>query len=1653
MKRSPVSLGTIPGALLSAATVLPVPAPLLIHRLRTLFRPWLIVAAALLVAAAGEAAYLTNVPQKVSQPDGTVLHLFATGDEYYNWLHDADGYVIVRDPANGVLVYATKVDGQLRPTNLVVGRSDPAAAGLEKGLKPDRRFIPDPRTLFPGPMVARALGTPGVPSFSSINNIVVFIRFADEAEFSAPISTYDGLFNSTVVGVNSLRNYYREVSYQQLTVTSTFYPTPSGGYVVSYRDSQPRSYYKPYDATTNPGGYDKNSTAERLRREFALLANAVNAIAPQVPSSLNLDTNGDGKVDNVCFVISGGAVQADWGNLLWPHRYWMHYAYSGTATINSKTVDDYNVQLYDQLTVGVLCHEMTHTLGAPDLYHYNESSKDLSPVWKWDLMGVNSDPPEHMGAYMKYKYLGWVPSIPQISTSGTYSLQPLISATNNCYKIASPNSSTEYFLVEYRRKTGTFESSVPGSGLLVYRIKTDIPASQSGNDYGPPDEVYIYRPGGSTTLNGYPGSANLGTDVQRPAINDRTDPSSFLSDGSPGGLSISNIGSGGGTISFTVTLGGGGGATTTIFSDDFEGAFPGNWHLWRSTGSATTEWGKVTCTSGSGSGSAWCAAGGSAPQPGCSQYIGNMNSWMIYGPFSLADASEAWAEFDLWFDTEVYNDSTKEGDRIWWIISIDGQNYSGYYKSGSSGGWQHKVFNFKDITSFSAIGSANVWFAFAFQSDAYIQGGGAYFDNVVIRKTVAAACAYSISPTSQSSTAAGGTGTVNVTVTSGSNCSWAATSNAGWITVTGGASGTGNGTVSYSVAANTGGARSGTLTIAGQTFAVSQDALSCSYSITPSSASIAAAAGTGTVTVTAPAGCSWTAVSNAGWISITSGASGSGNGSVGYSVSANTGGARTGTLTIAGQTFTVSQAAPPCSYAINPTQQAFGYAGGAGTVNVTVTSGSNCSWAATSNAGWITVTGGASGTGNGMVSYLVAANTGGARSGTLTIAGQTFTANQDALTCSYSISPSSASLAAVGGTGSVAVTAPTGCSWTATSNAGWISVTSGATGSGNASATYSVQANTAAARLGTLTVAGQTLTVSQAAPACSFSISPTQQAFGYAGGTGSVSVTAGPGCSWSSWSNSAWITITGGTSGTGNGAVSYSVAANTGGARTGTLTIAGQTFAVNQDALNCSNSITPSSASVSAMGGTGSVAVTAPAACSWSAASNAGWISVTSGASGSGNGNVAYSVQANTGGARTGTLTIAGQTFTVSQAAPACSYSISPAQQAFGYAGGTGFVSVTADSGCMWNSWSNVAWITLTANASGAGNGTVRYLVATNAGGARSGTLTIGTQTFTVNQDAFTCSYSISPSSASVVSAGGSGSFAVVAASGCGWVASSDSGWIQISAGISGSGDGTVYFDVHANTGAARSGRISVQEQIFTVSQAAGNVDLGFSHWIAAVSHVDGANNSHWRSDVAVLNRSSMAATLEYRLYSPEGLQTQRVTLAGNAQDFRKDIAAWLGYWTGSASLEIRSDQDVFVMGRTYNQVDAIHTYGQNYDGQDATSGLLSAGQSAWLPLLAQNVDFRCNIAITNTGPTTASVTLTLYDGRGNQLWSGSDESSALPSGGFVQYLKPFQKYTGRNDLEHSYAKVTVNTGSGIIAWASVVDENTGDPTTIFMQR
>jgi hypothetical protein len=516
----------------------------------------------------------------------------------------------------------------------------------------------------------------------------------------------------------------------------------------------------------------------------------------------------------------------------------------------------------------------------------------------------------------------------------------------------------------------------------------------------------------------------------------------------------------------------------------------------------------------------------------------------------------------------------------------------------------------------------------------------------------------------------------------------------------------------------------------------------CGASLTPISQAFTSSAGSGTVSVKIAVGCAWTAVSSAPWLTITSGSSGSESGSVAFTVEANTSTtARSATLAIAGQVFTVTQAgAEACAYAISPATQWIGKGGGTGSFTVMTAGG--CAWTASSGVSWITVTSPASKTGTGTVTFSVAASTATTqRTGTITAGGQTFTVTQAAgTTCAYTVTPLSLSVPAAGGSAYVTITAADGCAWSSFTSTSWITLTGTTSDSGTGALNFTIAPNTTTtARVGTITLAGQTVAITQAAEptSCSYVLTPTSQSVPAAGVNSVFAVTAPAGCAWSATSSAPWISMIGTTSGSGNGFVSFNVAANTSLPRTGTITVGGQIFTVNQGSTSCSYSINPTSQSVGSQGGSNWVTVTAASGCSWTAVSGKSWITVTGGASGSGSGTVNYSVAANTGGARSGTITIGGQTFNVSQAAAACTYSVTPTSVSAPAAGSTGTITVTVTAGgsCTWGSFSSTPWVTVSGGRTG--SGTATYTVAPNATtSSRSGTILVAGKTISFTQAA-----------------------------------------------------------------------------------------------------------------------------------------------------------------------------------------------------------------------------------------------------------------------------------------------------------------------------
>lgn len=419
-------------------------------------------------------------------------------------------------------------------------------------------------------------------------------------------------------------------------------------------------------------------------------------------------------------------------------------------------------------------------------------------------------------------------------------------------------------------------------------------------------------------------------------------------------------------------------------------------------------------------------------------------------------------------------------------------------------------------------------------------------------------CAFEVSSTRELMDPPGGERTIEVGASS-AQCGWTAATDVPWIAIVAGREGTGNGAVVFRVDAATGPQRTGTIAVAGQSVLVEQGT-GCTVSINPSTVSVGPQGGDGSIQVASAAGCEWTVSANASWIRVLSGARGSGAGRVEFTVAANPGTERTGSVIVAGRTVTVSQQ-DGCTFALDRDEQSFGAGGGSGAAVVTAAPG--CAWSATSGAAWITIAGASSGSGSGQVPFAVAANSGPAREAVVTIRGARLTIAQ-ASGCTYTIAPSGQDVPATGGAGAFSIGTAAGCPWRATTVAEWMTL-SDSSGTGPQQIRFDAARNSGPPRSATISVAGYTFTVSQGSP-CTYLFAPANHVFDANGGAGNILVIVSGPCTWTAASTVDWIRMTGATSGTGNGLVQFTTAPNPGPARTGNLVIAGQNYLVTQRA-------------------------------------------------------------------------------------------------------------------------------------------------------------------------------------------------------------------------------------------------------------------------------------------------------------------------------------------------------------------------------------------------------------------------------------------------------------------------------------------------------
>jgi hypothetical protein len=613
-------------------------------------------------------------------------------------------------------------------------------------------------------------------------------------------------------------------------------------------------------------------------------------------------------------------------------------------------------------------------------------------------------------------------------------------------------------------------------------------------------------------------------------------------------------------------------------------------------------------------------------------------------------------------------------------------------------------------------------------------------------------CAIVLSPAGQTFAKEMATGSVKVATLAG--CLWTAMSDSAWLTVdkmTGasatGLAQTGSGTISYTVAANASSLpRKGMIAIGGKTFIVNQMGAVCPVTISPKSLAFGQTGGTGSFSVTAAGDCAWAPMTADSWITIAGADPVTGPGMVKFSVAPNAGApARNGKILAGSETFSVSQV----EMTITPTSRVHGSGAEFGSVKVTAPGGQ--AWTAQSGGGWIQIVNG-SGSGGGQADYQLAANTGAERSGVLRIGGIEFAITQMSGACAYTITPASRFHGSGAASAQVVVNTPPSCAWTAASLAPWATISSADSGVGSGTVTYSLTANTAAApRKGTLSVAGQGFLLRQNSPGCAPKVSASATHFTWEKAAGKIIISIGGSCGWAPYSAVNWIVFDK-AGGVGSGEVIFTVGDNVSKKpRGGVIYILDQAINITQEEQICLYTIAPVALSLGALETPVSVKVTAPWFCSWTAATADPWIRISFGSAMSGPGEVRYTALGNlTSAPRNGKITIQDSTpgagpltHMVTQASATCATAttVQPAQGVHAYTASTsGALAVTAPAFCPWTAASGAAWLTINAPGGGTGSGTVGYSVGANAtGAARTGTVTISGQTFTLTQQSGPC--------------------------------------------------------------------------------------------------------------------------------------------------------------------------------------------------------------------------------------------------------------------------------------------------------------------------
>ncbi len=362
-----------------------------------------------------------------------------------------------------------------------------------------------------------------------VNNTLIFINFQGESNTllvenslyeAYPYEVIEDTYNNSEYCV---KNYFETTSNGKLSLNTNILYNGTAGtpFTLNYT----RDYFITGSGTT--------STLQRAILDVIEDAFRVDA------QNYDLDTNDDGFIDSVTFMLTSDPAEQNvaWGTPLWAHSSTisssiyitdnsgssLRFGKYNLATVEIEDygddgsipqdplVDSNGIKIAESSTYA---HELSHVLGLPDYYIYDDYNNTLDdadevPVGLWDLMAYNYyQMPQHSLAYNKLM-MGYIEdnNVIEITENDTYELYPVSYWETNqlydndvyAYYIQGQGDyQDQYFYIEYRKNDGLFDSMLPTSGLVVYRVDTNVinttySGVATGNYMAPPYSIQIMR--------------------------------------------------------------------------------------------------------------------------------------------------------------------------------------------------------------------------------------------------------------------------------------------------------------------------------------------------------------------------------------------------------------------------------------------------------------------------------------------------------------------------------------------------------------------------------------------------------------------------------------------------------------------------------------------------------------------------------------------------------------------------------------------------------------------------------------------------------------------------------------------------------------------------------------------------------------------------------------------------------------------------------------------------------------------------------------------------------------------------------------------------------------------------------------------------------